>query len=410
MIFTGKLYPMEMTEDRKAILILRDGTYFEGAGFGATTKIEGEVVFNSNVVGHSGIITDPTYYSQILLMTYPLIGNIGVADPDARDKWNIPMNFDSDYDIYPPGQQSVSYDQHPNPKLVKCKGLVVSELCQKPSHWRLKMPLEQLLKHEGIPGIEGIDTRELMTKLREDGEMLGILQVFREGEEPDIGKLNAEVSRIQNPNEKNLVNDLSTKKSISYEQNAGTKKVVLIDLGTKMTLIRSLLNRNLAVIRVPYNLSAREIIEYQPDGVLISNGPGDPQHIGLKSTLQTIQELVQKNIPLMGIGLGSQVFSLAMGAKLYRMKLGHRSSNQPSMDLETKRCYITPQDHGFAVNAESLKQTDLTLWFLNINDKTVEGVKHKNGKAFSVEFIPEYQPGPIDANFLYEKFMELMKS
>ena len=399
-----------MTEDRKAVLVLKDGTYFEGLGIGATTKVEGEIVFNSTMVGYSGIMTDPTYYGQILLMTYPLIGNIGVADPGVRDKWNIPQYFESDYEIYAPDQQPEPYDKHPNPKLIKNKGLIVSELCKQPSHWKTKMTLDLLLKNESVPGIEGIDTRELMKKLRDDGEMVGILQVFEDNQEPDIEKLRKEVTKAQNLNETNLVKEVSVTKPIVYEQKNNAPKIALIDLGTKMNIIRSLLNRNVTVLRVPFDFSIDQILDYKPDGVVISNGPGDPHHAGLKNTIETIQAIVAKDIPLLGICFGNQVFSLAMGAELYRMKCGHRSPNQTAMDLETKHCYATIQNHGYAIKKDSLDKTDLQLWFQNVNDNTFEGVKHKTARAVSVEFHPELQPAPIDAKFVYDQFVNLLKS
>ena len=398
-----------MEEEQLAILVLSDGTYFEGKGFGAAKKVEAEVVFNSTMVGYPGILTDPTYYGQILLMTYPLIGNIGVADPNSRDEWNIPQFFESDYDHYAPNQQTTPYETHPNPRLFKNTGLIVFELCKQPSHWKMKMPLDEALKKEGIPGIEGIDTRELMKKFRDDGESTGILQVFDYNQEPDIDQLQKEASKIPNPNEKNFIKDISVKEPIVYEEKNGAPKTVLIDLGTKMNIIRSLLNRDVTVVRVPYNFSIDQILEYNPNGVVISNGPGNPKHADLKPTIATIQAIVEKDIPLLGICLGNQIFSLAMGAELYRMKCGHRSPNQTSMDLETKHCYATIQNHGFAIDKDSLDKTDLQLWFKNVNDNTVEGVKHKKARAVSVEFYPELQPAPIDAKFVYDQFVELLR-
>jgi carbamoyl-phosphate synthase small subunit len=399
-----------MEDERLAVLVLNDGTYFEGIGYGASEKVAAEVVFNSTMVGYPGILTDPTYYGQILLMTYPLIGNIGIADPNVRDEFNIPQFFESDYDHYAPKQQATPYDSHPNPHLFKNSALIVSELCKQPSHWKIKMSLDETLKKEGIPGIQKIDTRELMKKFRDEGECTGILQVFEGNEEPDIEGLQNEASEIPNPAETSYVKNVSVKEPMFYEQENGASKIILIDLGTKMTIIRSFLNRKVAVVRVPYNFSIEKILDYNPDGVVISNGPGNPNHADLKSTVQTIQAIVEKEIPLLGIGLGNQLFSLAMGAELYRMKCGHRSPNQTSMDLGTKRCYATIQNHGYAVNKDSLDKTDLELWFENVNDYTVEGVKHKRGKAVSVEFYPELQPAPIDAKFVYDQFVELLKS
>jgi carbamoyl-phosphate synthase small subunit len=398
-----------MTETRKGILVLSDGSVFEGIGFGATAKVDGEVVFNTGMVGYPESMTDPSYQGQILTLTYPLIGNYGVPDLDARDKWNIPRFFESDFDEYEPNQSTTQHNEHSHPKGIKITALIVHELCQHPSHWNSKLTLEQWMKSEGIPGIEGLDTRELTKKLRVHGVMLGILKVCEEGEEPNIEKLVAESNKIQDPNARNLVKEVTVKKPIVYE-NKGTFKIALIDVGAKLNIIRNLLARNFTVVRVPYNYSAREILEYKPDGFFITNGPGDPKHPSLKSTIETTRELVEENLPLMGICYGNQIFSLAMGADTYKLKYGHRSQNQPCMDLETDRCYITTQNHGFAVDIESLKQTDLKLWFINANDKTVEGVKHTKKTAFSVQFHPEHYPGPVDAEYLFEYFKHAIET
>lgn len=398
-----------MTNNRKAILVLSDGTYFEGSGFGAAKKVDGEVVFNTGMVGYPESMTDPSYQGQILTLTYPLIGNYGVPDPDARDKWNIPQFFESDFDEYAPNQPVEQHAQHNHPNGIKVTALVIHELCQQPSHWNSKMTLEQWMMSEGIPGIEGIDTRELTKKLRVHGVMLGLLQVCEEGEEPNIENLVLEAKEVPDPNARDLVQEVSVKNPIVYE-NIGPLKVVVIDVGAKLNIIRNLLARNLTVIQVPYDFSVKEILEYHPDGFFITNGPGDPKHPSLRTTIETTRELVEENLPLMGICYGNQIFSLAMGADTYKLKYGHRSQNQPCMDLETERCYITTQNHGFAVDVESLKQTDLKLWFINANDKTVEGVKHTKKNAFSVQFHPEHYPGPVDAEYLFDYYTHMLET
>ncbi len=398
-----------MTSDRKAILILNDGTYFEGKGFGATTQVDGEVVFNTGMVGYPESMTDPSYQGQILTLTYPLIGNYGVPDLDARDRWNIPRFFEADFDEYAPNEPVAQHAEHPYPKGIKITGLVVHELCKEPNHWNMKMTLDEWMRSEGIPGIEGVDTRELTKKLRVHGVLLGLLKVFEEEEEPSIGNLVDQAYKVQDPNDRNLVGEVSIKKPMVYE-NVGNLKIVLIDVGAKLNIIRNLLGRKLTVIRVPYNFTAKEILEYKPDGFFLTNGPGDPKHESLKTTIETTQELVEENLPLMGICYGNQIFSLAMGADTFKLKYGHRSQNQPSMDLETKRCYITTQNHGFAVDVESLKQTDLKLWFVNVNDKTVEGVRHTKKNAFSIQFHPEHYPGPVDAEYLFDKYIQMLKT
>ncbi|MFX1293841.1 MAG: glutamine-hydrolyzing carbamoyl-phosphate synthase small subunit, partial [Promethearchaeota archaeon] len=263
-------------------------------------------------------------------------------------------------------------------------------------------------KKENIPGVEEIDTRELTKKLRVHGVMLGLLKICEEGKEPNIENLVKKVQKVQDPNKRNLVGEVSTKNPMIYENN-GSLTVVLIDLGAKLNIIRNLLKRNLTVIRVPYNFSAKEILEYKPDGFFLTNGPGDPKHKSLKETIKTTRELVEENLPLMGICYGNQIFSLSMGADTYKLKYGHRSQNQPSKDLETGRCFITTQNHGFAVDIESLKETNLKLWFINANDKTVEGVRHTKKNAFSIQFHPEHYPGPVDAEYLFEKYVQVLK-
>lgn len=397
-----------MTIVRKAILVLSDGTYFEGLGFGATKQVDGEIVFNTGMVGYPESMTDPSYKGQILTFTYPLIGNYGVPDPNIRDKWNIPKFFESDFDEYAPTEAVVQHEIHPNPRGIKVTGIIVHELCREPSHWNSKMALETWMQKEMIPGIEGIDTRELTKKLRVHGVMLGLLKVCAEGEDPNVEKLIKEAQGVQDPNDRNLVKEVSIKKPFIYESKRNLK-VVMIDVGAKLNIIRNLLAHNLTVIRVPFDTSAKEILEYRPDGIFITNGPGDPKHPSLRPTIDTTRELVESGLPLMGICYGNQIFSLAMGANTYKLKYGHRSQNQPSMDLETKRCYITTQNHGFAVDADSLNQTNLKLWFINVNDRTVEGVKHTTRKAFSVQFHPEHYPGPVDAEYLFEKYLKLLQ-
>jgi len=399
-----------MIEDRKAVLILADGTYFEGNGFGTTAKTYGEVVFNTVTLGYAECMTDPSYNGQILTFSYPLIGNIGVPSPNERDEYGISKLLESDYDHFALGQPTVSYEDHPSPHLIKMRGIVVNEACQIPSHVTSSMTIDEWMKRENIPGIEGVDTRDLIKKLRDDGVMLGILQVFEEGEEPDIERLREDVVKVEDPNSQNLVGEVSVKEPLHYEHASGLFKVVVIDLGMKFNILRSLLTRQASIIRVPYNFSAAEILEYKPDGILITNGPGDPKHEGLKSTVENVRQLVEERIPLMGICLGNQIFSLAMGADTFKLKYGHRSANQPSLDLETNRCYVTFQNHGYAVDPDSLQQTDLKLWYVNVNDNTVEGVKHTKAKAYSIEFHPEHLPGPIDAKHLFDNFIEMMKS
>ncbi|MEM1673639.1 MAG: glutamine-hydrolyzing carbamoyl-phosphate synthase small subunit [Candidatus Bathyarchaeia archaeon] len=366
----------------KAALVLEDGTFFIGRGFGAVKKVSGEVVFSTGMVGYPESLTDPSYLGQILVLTYPLIGNYGIPEYDY-DCFGIPVSFESTG--------------------IKVRGLVIQELCLKPHHWTSKKTLDKWLREEGVPGIYGIDTRRLTKKLREKGVMLGILEVCGEGEEPDIDRLLGEVKRVPDPNKTNLVAEVSIKEPMYYERG-GKTRIVVIDCGVKAGILRCLLKRGVDVIRVPYDLPADEILEFKPNGVLISNGPGDPKMCW--KTIETVRSLVEEGLPIMGICLGNQIMALAMGGDTYKLKYGHRSQNQPALDLKTGLCYITIQNHGYAVRPESLEKTDLECWFINANDKTVEGVKQRNGPSFAVQWHPEASPGPYDTEFLFDEFIE----
>lgn len=371
-----------LSKAEKAVLVLEDGSTFFGHGFGAPKKVSGEIVFSTSMVGYPESLTDPSYKGQILTFTYPLIGNYGVPSYELEN--GVPRYFESES--------------------IKARGLVIHELCKKPYHWASTRTLDKWLKDENVPGIYGIDTRKLTKKLRVKGVMLGILQVYEEGEEPNLEKLLKEVKTIQDPNSTNLVKEVTIKEPVRYEVG-GNKVAVLIDCGVKHGILRALLKQGMDVIRVPYDFSAEEILEYKPDGVIISNGPGNPKQC--TQTIESVRELVEEDLPIMGICLGTQILALALGGDTYKLKYGHRSQNQTVIDLETKRCYITTQNHGYAANRDSLKGTGLEVWFMNANDKTVEGVKHKSKPTFAFQWHPEASPGPYDTKFLFDKFLKL---
>lgn len=368
----------------KAILVLEDGSHFVGQGFGAVKKVSGEVVFSTSMVGYPEALTDPSYKGQILTLTYPLIGNYGVPPPDIE--LGVPLYFESEG--------------------IKVAGLIIHELCREPYHWASTRTLDEWLKSENVPGIYGIDTRKLTKKLRTKGVMLGILHVCEEGEEPNIEKLRKEAEKIPNPNLRDLVGEVTIKEPIHHE-TGGNKAVVLIDCGVKYCILRNLLKRGINVVRVPYNFSAKEIIEYDPSGVIISNGPGDPKKC--VKTIECVRELVEEDVPVMGMCLGTQILTLALGGDTYKMRYGHRSQNQPVIDLGTSRCYITTQNHGYAVNLDSVYGTGLKVWFMNANDKTVEGVRHTSRSAFAFQWHPEASPGPNDTEFLFDEFLKLAR-
>ncbi|MBA4336321.1 carbamoyl-phosphate synthase (glutamine-hydrolyzing) small subunit [bacterium] len=355
---------------KKAYLLLEDGTKIEGTPFGADTDSAGEVVFNTGMMGYPESFTDPSYRGQILTLTYPLIGNYGVPG-DCKDENGLKKYFESN--------------------AVHIKGLIVSEYCKAPSHWHSKKNIDEWLKKNNVPGLAEIDTRALTQKLRESGTMLG--KIVTDPNSP---------IEFYNPDKDNVVAQVSVKKPITYK--AGTKKVVLIDCGAKNNIVRSLLARNLTVIRVPWNYDffANGI---KPDGIFLSNGPGDPMFV--TQTHEIVKKSIESGIPVFGICLGNQIMAIAAGAKTYKLKYGHRAQNQPCMDLETGKCYITSQNHGFAVNEKTLPK-EFKTWFINVNDKTVEGIKHKTKPIMAVQFHPESTPGPTDTSYLFDKFADML--
>jgi carbamoyl-phosphate synthase small subunit len=352
----------ELQETGKAVLVLEDGSTFVGSGFGAAKKVSGEIVFSTSMVGYPESLTDPSYKGQILTFTYPLVGNYGVP---PYDKENGVLNYFESDDI-------------------KVTGFVVHELCKNPFHWASTRTLDQWLKDEDVPGIYGIDTRKLTKKLRVKGVLLGILKVCEVDEEPDLPKLLKEVKNVQDPNFTDLAKQVTVKEPVRYSVG-GNKTAVLIDCGVKYGILRNLLRRGFDVIRVPYDYSAEQILDYKPDGVMISNGPGDPKQC--VKTVEAVRELVD-----------------------VELKYGHRSQNQPALNLETGRCYITTQNHGYTVERDSIKDTGLEEWFMNANDKTVEGVKHKTKPAFALQWHPEASPGPYDTEFLFDRFRKLAEA
>lgn len=376
---------MESSQSRgKAVLVLEDGTCFFGQGFGAVRKVSGEVVFSTSMVGYPETLTDPSYQGQILTLTYPLIGNYGVPSKNQKF-YGVPLYFESDS--------------------IKITSLIVHDLCKHPYHWASTRTLDTWLLEENVPGIFGIDTRMLTKKLRTQGVMLGVLEVCEEGDEPHIEKLLKEARKLPDPNLKDLVSEVTIKEPVLHKSK-GRKSFVLIDCGVKFGILRSLLKRGIDIVRVPYDFSAQEILEYNPSGVIISNGPGDPKKC--VKTVECTQELIEQGTPILGICLGNQILALALGGETYKLKYGHRSQNQPVLDLETDRCYITTQNHGYSVNPKSLEKTDLKAWFINANDKTNEGTKHVKQTAFGLQWHPEASPGPYDSEFLFDEFLKIL--
>ena len=349
-------------------LVLEDGSVFHGYSFGCKKPVAGEVVFNTGMVGYPESLTDPSYRGQILVLTYPLIGNYGVLDDERED--NLLKYFESNK--------------------IQVRGLIVSDYSDKYSHWNAKKSLSDWMKKQNIPGIYGIDTRELTKRLRQKGTMLGKI-IYNDNEKIPF----------ENPNERNLVAEVSIQKSITYKK--GKKRVVLVDCGTKNNIIRAFLWRNFTVIRVPWDYN---FLEIKADGIIISNGPGDPKKC--HKTIENTRKAMHKNIPILGICLGSQILGLAAGADTYKLRYGHRSQNQPCVDVGRNRCYITSQNHGYAVDADTLPE-DWREWFYNNNDGTNEGIIHISKPFFGTQFHPEASPGPDDTEFLFDMFIRAMR-
>jgi carbamoyl-phosphate synthase small subunit len=315
------------------------------------------------MVGYPEALTDPSYRGQILCLTYPLIGNYGV--PSYELDHDIPTYFESDR--------------------IEVRALIVHELCSEPYHWASTRSLDKWLSN---------------------GVMLGIIKMYDDEEEPNTDAILDEAKRIQDPNSTDLVKEVTVKEPIHYRAK-GAKTVVLIDCGVKFGIMRNLLKHGINVVKVPSDFSEREIMEYKPDGVFLSNGPGDPRKCG--KTIETVQKIVER-VPLMGICLGAQVLTLALNGDTYKLKFGHRSQNQPALDLKTNRCYITTQNHGYAIETQCFHKTPLEPWFVNANDKTIEGVKHRSRPAFAVQWHPEASPGPYDTDFLFGELARMMET
>jgi len=372
-------------ERREAVLVLSNGKIFHGIGFGATTKIFGELVFTTfTAAGYNCALTDPSNQGQIYLLTYPMIGNYGVPAWE-KDKFGITKHFESDS--------------------IKCSGFVVHEACKKPSHAESSKNLDQFLTEQNIPGIEGIDTRELTKILRSEGVQIGMLQVFEPGEKsPSDSALIDEIKNAKDPNLRHLVREVSIKEPKIFEPEDPLGTVVCIDLGIKNNILRNLISRNMRVVLVPFDYSYEEIMKFNPDGVLISNGPGDPKKC--VETIKMTKKLIEDSFPVMGICLGNQILCLAAGGDTYKMKFGHRGGNKPVIDVRTGKGYITSQNHGYAVKVGSLNKTGLLPFFENADDQTNEGIHHTEKPIFAVQFHPEGYPGPEDTAFLFDDFLK----
>ncbi|MHC4320916.1 MAG: glutamine-hydrolyzing carbamoyl-phosphate synthase small subunit [Planctomycetota bacterium] len=380
---------------KKAILALSDGKVFEGISFGAEGETSGEIVFNTSITGYQEILTDPSYKGQIVNMTYPLVGNYGICEEDHE-----------------------SIQPH-------VEGFIIKELSPFPSNWRSKMSLDEFMKNKGIMGIQGIDTRALTRHIRDYGEQVGIISTVDTDHQLLISKANG-LSGLEG---KDLVKEVSCQKAYSWEEaeieintasgsthdqpeHSKQYKVIVYDCGVKYNILRKLKNHNCDVTVVPASTSAQEVLSMKPDGIVVSNGPGDPAAVPY--IVENITGLIGKK-PVMGICLGNQIIAQALGYKTFKLKFGHHGGNQPVMDLRTKKVAITSQNHCFAIDRESLINGQssefgkVEITHINLNDESIEGLRCLDVQAFAVQYHPEASPGPHDSSYIFNEFIEMIE-
>lgn len=362
-----------------AVLVLEDGSAFHGQAFGSVDSlpVAGEVVFNTGMVGYVEAMTDPSYRGQLLCFTYPLIGNYGVP---ARlyDEWGVLKGFESER--------------------IQVSAVIAHWVCDTPSHHACAMTLEEWMWEEGVPGIAGVDTRELTITLREKGVMLGAIA-------RDLGEAEKALREAPSRLTPEFYKSVGRRAPAVYGKNV-KGRVALVDCGLKLNILRSLIRRGLEVTVYPYDVGFEVIRDGRFDGVVISNGPGDPNI--WSETRELAARLIDEEIPLLGICLGSQLIALAEGAQTFKLKYGHRGQNKPVIDLASGRALVTSQNHGYAVLRDSLSGTSLEEWFVNADDNTVEGVRHKYGRCIGTQFHPEASPGPVDAGYVFDVFVRLL--
>jgi carbamoyl-phosphate synthase small subunit len=357
--------------NKSAILVLADGSVFQGYSFGAESDACGEVVFNTSMVGYQEMLTDPSYAGQIVVPTYPLIGNYGINELDIESA------------------------------KIQVMGFAIREECYQPSHYQSTRTLHQYLAEYGIPGISGIDTRAVTRKLRSVGVMMGILTSDKTPQQAL-----ANLKKQPSYDSTDFVRQVTTEKPYQWQNGSEPQyKVVVLDCGLKYNILRLLAQRGCAVSVVPCTTTADEILNLKPDGVLLSPGPGDPEL--LDYIVDTVKALAGKK-PMMGICLGNQLIARAFGGKNFKLKFGHRGANHPVRELATGRIHITAQNHGYAVDPDTIGK-DLEVTHINLNDGTVEGLRHKKLAIFAIQYHSEASPGPLDNTYLFDQFMEMIK-
>lgn len=357
-----------------ARLVLSDGSVFHGTSFGAPVSTEGEVVFATGMVGYPESLTDPSYRGQILTLTYPLVGNYGVPSRTVEDP--VESDFESER--------------------IHARALVVSTLSPDYSHWSASSTLHAWLEEQGIVGLTGIDTRALTKKLRSEGTVSGKILVDSDPQSGDV-----ESASFGDIGERNLVAEVSTPEPIHHGD--GSRRVILVDCGAKTNIVRSLLKRGVSVLQVPWD---HDFNKEDADGILVSNGPGDPAMVD--ATVANLRTALEGERPVFGICMGNQLVGRAAGCDTFKMKFGHRSQNQPCRQVGTERCFITSQNHGYALDVTTLP-SEWEEWFVNANDGTNEGIRHKTKPFWTVQFHPEAKPGPEDTAFLFDEFVETLR-
>lgn len=378
---------MDLGRDRNGILLLEDGRAFRGHRFGAATDALGEVVFNTSMTGYQEILSDPSYAGQMVVMTYPQIGNYGLSRED----------FES--------------------RQLFLSAMIVKEVSRLASNWRHDFTLDAYLKEKGIPGLAGLDTRALVRHIRTHGALRGIIADASQ----DSSTLLARVKNHPTMSGRDLASGVSDGRSFEWKESRTARRsvtllrnaepseqlhAVAIDYGVKWNILRCLIDSGCRVTVVPANASAEEILSLRPDGVILSNGPGDPDP--LNYAVDNIRNLIGR-VPIFGICLGHQLLAIAAGGKTFKLKFGHRGGNHPVMDLQSQAVEITSHNHGFSVDPSSLANTDVEVTHINLNDQTVEGLRLRNAPAFSVQYHPEAAPGPHDAHYLFRRFTEEMR-
>lgn len=335
------------------------------------------------MVGYTEALTDPSYRGQLLCMTYPLVGNYGVPSYNARDDYGMPKYFEAEH--------------------IQPKALIIHELSPLASHWACERTLDEWLHDEKIPGIHGIDTRELTKRIRVKGVMMGALAVSKD--EVSEQQLFEDLKTNKKYDETNFVPEVSTRTAQTYGNQE--QCVVLIDTGTKYSIIRNIQRLGYKVVRLPYTSSMKDVMAYDPKGVVLSNGPGDPKFC--KETVQLAKNLIEQDVPTLGICLGNQIIALASGADTYKLKYGHRGQNKPCVDVRDGSAFVTSQNHGYCIKPDSLNGTGFKVWFKNADDNTVEGIMHGKKPVIAVQFHPEASPGPYDCMFVFDMLGKLMR-